>query len=84
MKEGRDEKAYGILKERMDMAFNVLTKDVKGVVPFGKEPKPLDEQIYDYNNMPPEQLEQMIAESGEFEVEKWLKKMSGITGGQNG
>ena len=82
MKDSLEERAFGIVNERMNRAFGVLMKDAKGTRPFGKEEKPLDEQIYDYNNMPPEQFEQMIADSGEFEVGKWLEKMSRKTGGQ--
>ncbi len=79
MKEGLEEKVYKIVGERMNRAFGFLTKDA--TIPFGKEPKPREEQLDDYYNMPPEQFEQQRAESGDLEMEKWLKKMSKITGG---
>ena len=75
MKESIFEMASGIAKERMDDALNLMKTDFKGVAPFGKKPKSMDEQLYEYSTLTPETLTKMIDEQGENDVNQWLGDM---------
>ena len=77
MKESIQERAYGLLKARMDNALNLMKEDFKDVSPFGKKPVSLDEQLYQYEQVKksPQELMRMIDEQGEEKTNIWLGEM---------
>ena len=62
-----------ILNERMNKALELLPKGK----PFGKEPKSMDEQLFDYNQILQSQtgIQDLVGQYGEDEADKWLGEM---------
>ena len=63
------------LKERMDDAIKLMRQRYKGKAPLGQEPKSMDEQLTEYDNLNPEALEDMLEKFGSDKVKKWTEKM---------
>ncbi len=70
-----DELTRKKLKERMDDALALMSKRYKGKKPLGQEPKSMDEQLTEYDNLNPESLEGMLEKFGSDKVRKWSEKM---------
>ncbi|KKL46807.1 hypothetical protein LCGC14_2341860 [marine sediment metagenome] len=76
-KESIQESAFNELDRRMGDALGLLDLDFKGVTPFGKEPKSMDEQLLEYEQVSqsPEQLMGRVERHGEAETNEWLGAM---------
>lgn len=69
--------AYDELNRRMNGALSLMSKDFKGVKPFGKEFVPMEEQLTQYERIKndPVAINQLVAQRGQDAVEKWLGNM---------
>ena len=52
------------LKSRLDMAYGELRNQFKGTHPYRKDPLSPAEQLYNFNQIPPDVREQLRAQMG--------------------